>query len=341
MLTFVVSPRPSLSMSSRPGLEDAPTTLFDDDEPASDAEPSTVLETRDPWSAVGVELGGDKLSQYRLLQVIAQGGPVDAFLAEHLFLGRHVLVKILSSTEDRDCARAFLAEATALWQLGHPSFPAVLEYGTDVGGRPFVIMEYSAGASLTERLAAGPIPAALALDLAEQIASAMTTAHGRGVAHGALATDAIYLCPESALRHGIRVKIADFAAGVPSLALDSTRDAVERAIRAARPADDLAAAGELFAEIVAAIDPGSMPETIAQPLADLLGRMRAVGEVGPSMVEVARELRRLALELGLAAQLTRTGVVVARRDPGAVSLIQGAAVFVGGIALAAVLGAIL
>lgn len=328
------------TLSPSAALEDAPTTLFDDEEPTGDAEPRTELDPTDPWKAIGVDLGDGLLAQYRLIQVIAKDGPVAAYLAEHMFLDRRVLVKVLTSASDREGARAFLAEATALWQLGHPGFPAVLEYGTDVGGRPFVIMEFSAGANLTERMQVSALPAAFALDVGEQIAAAMTTAHARGVAHGALSTDAIYLCQESALRHGVRVKIADFAAGVPTAGFDSTAQEVERAVRAARPEDDLAALGELLAHLGEAVEPGGLPGPIAQALSDLCAALR-MGERGLTMVDVARELHRLGLELGMAPHVTRTGVVGPPRVVSSISLWQGAAVFVGAIALAAVLGALL
>jgi serine/threonine protein kinase len=328
--------------STASGLEDAPTTLFDEEVPdGTDVGNMTVEERRDPWAAAGLKFGPGLTQQYRLVQCVAQGGPMEAFIAEHGILGRRVLIKALAaSAAGSEGARAFLAEATALWQLSHPSFPAVLEYGTDLGGRPFVIMEYAAGVSLRERLEGSPLTAELALDLAEQISSALAAAHARGVAHGALSTGAIHLCEDSALRAGLRVKIADFAAGVPGPAGEETGLVVARAVGAARPEDDVAATGELIARLGAAAGL-SLSAGVARSLEGLIERMRAAPVAGqPTMTDVARELRRLQLETELEARASRTGLMPSRLERFA-TVWHGAAVFAGGIVLSALLGAIL
>src|SRR5690606_29908561 len=128
--------------------EDAPTTVFD--APRDDLGPAeagaTVDERSDPWTAIGLALPPALARHYRLVRVLAHGGVVEAYLARHAFLGHKVLLKTVarSAVGGLD-ARAFLAEATALWKLSHPGFPAVLEYGTDLVGRPFAIMEYATG----------------------------------------------------------------------------------------------------------------------------------------------------------------------------------------------------
>src|SRR5207302_6835341 len=76
---------------------------------------------------------------------------------------------------------------------------------------PYVVMEYVAGPSLVEKLAAtGPLELKQILRIGQQVAAGLAAAHRQGLLHGALKPSNILL--EGGLE---RVKITDFGmAGV-------------------------------------------------------------------------------------------------------------------------------
>jgi serine/threonine protein kinase len=339
-----VSPPPAAA-KARPSADpdEAPTSFYDgpdDADPPTQVDAALVSVASSPWVAVGLRLGPGLLDSYRPVATVAAGDAIEAFTAEHAVLGRRVLVKVVTGArDDAELARAFLAESTLLWRLDHPSFPAVLEYGRDLAGTPYAVTELAAGESLADRLAAGPIPAAAALDIASQIASALTVAHARGIVHGALTAACVYLVPDSALPCGERVKIADFAAG----ASDGGAAAEQGA--------DLADLAALLDAMVVA-DEAACPGTVASSLAALRARLSTgATDALSTMAEAKAALRQLELEDRLARPAPTWDEVRAEilpreelsRPRGMMdnpTLLHSAVVVVASLGLAALIGAI-
>src|SRR5271170_7983442 len=73
-------------------------------------------------------------------------------------------------------------EAVALARVKHPGLPRVLEVG-EADGLPYMLMELVEGETLADRLARGPLPAEIALDLACQLAEALRAVHEVGLIH--------------------------------------------------------------------------------------------------------------------------------------------------------------
>jgi hypothetical protein len=343
-----VSPRTASNVIAlRTRLDEAPTGgLYEDTGEVTELAPPTSEEARDAWATVGMRFGPGLARIYRLRQLLERGGLVDGFIAEHGVLGRKVLIKALDADAGPEAVRAFLAEATALWTLSHPSFPAVLEYGSDQGGRAFVILEYASGPTLASRLAEGGLDHAVALDVAAQVSEALIAAHARGVAHGALTAESIHLCDDPAAPGGMRVKIGDLAVGTAiggDASHDTTADTGEdegRTIRPGGPEADVAAAGALFAALARAVPTGA----IADDLAEVAAAMR--GRLAPPLVAVRTELGRLRREASYVQPAVAPPVAPAppARWYGPAWLGSPwacVAVGAGGVGLAALLGALL
>jgi serine/threonine-protein kinase len=73
-------------------------------------------------------------------------------------------------------------EAEVLARLQHPNIVQVHEVG-EHGGYPYFAMEYVDGASLSQRLVLGPLPAREAAPLVETLARAVQAAHEQGFVH--------------------------------------------------------------------------------------------------------------------------------------------------------------
>jgi tetratricopeptide (TPR) repeat protein len=158
------------------------------------------------------------IGRYRVLRKLGEGGMGRVFLAEDTSLRRHVALKVPSGALPRDpTMRGRLQhEARAAAMLSHPHVCVVHEVGEDVGGRPFIAMEYVEGETLAARLLRGPLPLKDVILLGRQAAGALAEAHGKGVVHRDLKPSNIMLTA-----HGI--KLMDFGLAAMSLQSNDAR----------------------------------------------------------------------------------------------------------------------
>jgi len=156
---------------------------------------------------VGRMLGGT----FRVLRCIQVGGMASVYEAEHLRIHRHVAVKVLAtslSSNPEGLAR-FQQEAQIMSQIEHPHVVSVLDFDVSERGEPYLVLELLHGESLADRLhRQSPLPLALAVEIAVQIASGLAAAHGVAVAHRDLKPDNVFLLggPEDS----VFVKLLDF-----------------------------------------------------------------------------------------------------------------------------------
>jgi eukaryotic-like serine/threonine-protein kinase len=139
--------------------------------------------------------------RYRLLEPLGRGAMSAVWEAEDLELARHVAVKTLAPSADR---QRFEREARAVAALSHANIVALYDYG-ESEGRPFMVLECLQGGSLEDRLAAGqPLPDAETRRIAADVAAGLAHAHERGLVHRDLKPANILFDAEG------RAKIADF-----------------------------------------------------------------------------------------------------------------------------------
>ena len=109
----------------------------------------------------------------------------DVYLAHDLLLERQVAIKFVSNqkTDDPTLARRLLKEAKGVAAIEHPNICPVFDAGTDEAGRPFIVMQYLEGQTLSEKLAGGPLSIKKAFEMSAQIADALAAAHEVGIVH--------------------------------------------------------------------------------------------------------------------------------------------------------------
>jgi tetratricopeptide (TPR) repeat protein/predicted Ser/Thr protein kinase len=109
----------------------------------------------------------------------------DVYLAHDLLLERQVAIKFVSNqkTDDPTLARRLLKEAKGVAAIEHPNICPVFDAGTDEAGRPFIVMQYLEGQTLSEKLAGGPLSIKKAFEMCAQIADALAAAHEVGIVH--------------------------------------------------------------------------------------------------------------------------------------------------------------
>jgi tRNA A-37 threonylcarbamoyl transferase component Bud32/tetratricopeptide (TPR) repeat protein len=120
--------------------------------------------------------------RYRLDRLLGAGGAGRVFLALDEVSGRTVAVKVMHAADARGSAayERFLREARVALALRHPSLVEVYEVSVEHG---LLVMEYMPGGSLAQRIAGGPMVAALVKRMALELIAGLEMAHHRGVVH--------------------------------------------------------------------------------------------------------------------------------------------------------------
>lgn len=97
-------------------------------------------------SLVGTTIQG----RYHLVRLLGDGGMGSVFKAADQVLRRFVAVKLLhpSTAQNPSAVERFIREARAAASIGHPNIIDILDFGMEEG-RPFLVMEYLRGRSLS------------------------------------------------------------------------------------------------------------------------------------------------------------------------------------------------
>jgi len=127
---------------------------------------------------------GSKLSSYQIRSLLGKGGMGEVYLAQDTRLGRFVALKVLPAelTQNQDRLRRFEQEARAASALNHPNIITIHEIG-NVDSNTFIVTEFIEGESLRQVMQAGPIKLSKAIDIATQIAAALSAAQATGIVH--------------------------------------------------------------------------------------------------------------------------------------------------------------
>jgi eukaryotic-like serine/threonine-protein kinase len=91
-----------------------------------------------------------QLGNYRLLQLIGQGGFAEVYVGEHLYLKSRAAIKVLRTALSEREREQFLTEAQTLASLDHPNIVQVLEFAVEQR-TPFLVMDYAPGGTVLQR----------------------------------------------------------------------------------------------------------------------------------------------------------------------------------------------
>src|SRR5713226_6088013 len=122
--------------------------------------------------------GGTKLGRYEIRAKIGEGGMGEVYLAQDSKLDRKVALKILPAAvaAHPDRMKRFVQEAKAASALNHPNILTIYEIDETDSGH-FIATEFIDGETLHERMRSAPMKLGEALDVAAQIAGALSAAH--------------------------------------------------------------------------------------------------------------------------------------------------------------------
>ncbi len=123
--------------------------------------------------------------RYRIDKVIAKGGMGAVYLGEHVHMRNRVAIKLLhADTEDLPVLVArFERESVVGAHARHPNVGVATDFGKDVDGSFYLVMEYVDGVTLRSVIDEGPLDALRAVDIALQIARGLEAIHDLEILH--------------------------------------------------------------------------------------------------------------------------------------------------------------
>ncbi|HMG63993.1 MAG TPA: serine/threonine-protein kinase, partial [Streptosporangiaceae bacterium] len=128
---------------------------------------------------------GSLVAGYRLEQQIGQGGMAVVYRAHDSRLDRDVALKVLAPAlaEDDSFRQRFIRESRAAARVDDAHIIPVFEAGEE-SGVLFIAMRFVRGGDVRSLLdREGPLPPGRATEIISQVASALDSAHARGLVH--------------------------------------------------------------------------------------------------------------------------------------------------------------
>jgi serine/threonine-protein kinase len=160
---------------------------------------------------------GTRLGPYEVIGFLASGGMGDVYRARDPRLRRDVAIKTLKAhlASTPELVERFQIEARAVAALSDPNVMSVFDFGRE-GDTAFIVYELLEGETLRALITRERLSWRRAAEIAADVASGLAAAHAKGITHGDLKPENIFLTAEG------RVKIVDF--GLAQLAREANED---------------------------------------------------------------------------------------------------------------------
>lgn len=231
--------------------------------------------------AVGELVAGN----YQVIGIAGSGGMGTVYRARDVKLERSVALKFLpaelnDSQRERD---RFLREARTASALDHTNIGVIHGIGETEDSRAFIVMAYYEGSSLAQRLRAGPLPLAQALDIEIQVLRGLDHAHSHGIEHRDIKPSNIMLTQSGG------VKIVDFGLAHFTQQTASVTRGISGTVaymspeqvlgKPSDPRSDLWAAGVVLVEMLTAVNPfnrETLPTTVFAIINEAPGALEGV-----------------------------------------------------------------
>lgn len=139
--------------------------------------------------------------QYKIIEMIGQGGMGTVYRAQDVKLMKEVAIKFIRPelATDQTALKRFYQECQTLSELNHPNIVAVYAVHTTATAAPYLVMAYIAGESLGSAIQnLGRMDVGRALGIFSDVLEALHYAHQRRVIHRDLKPSNILLSPSGA-----------------------------------------------------------------------------------------------------------------------------------------------
>jgi eukaryotic-like serine/threonine-protein kinase len=210
-----------------------------------------------------MNLIGQEIGNYKLLDLLGQGGSADVYLGEHKYHQSYVAIKVLTSSATNKYIKSVSGEWHTLSHVTHPHIVHMHEYGTQ-DNMQFLVMDWATQGTLLD-LFARSLPIRTVAIYVKQIASALQYLHMMHITHRDIKPTNILV------KQDISLLLADFGLALdyrqcPSTAGTPTYAAPEQKQGRPCPASDQYALGVLVYQWLCGELPfyGSLTEMVDQ-----------------------------------------------------------------------------
>ncbi len=163
--------------------------------------------------------------RYKILERLGVGGMGLVYTAEHVRLGRTVVVKVLhrhlaQQGTEGEFLRRFQREAKMASQIEHPNAVTIYDFGM-FENQPYLVMQFNRGKNLKVLLAAeGALSERRALQLVRQIGDAVAAAHKLSIIHRDLKPENVMVSRDESGTE--RAQVLDF--GIAKVISENEKD---------------------------------------------------------------------------------------------------------------------
>lgn len=123
--------------------------------------------------------------RYELFEKIGEGGMSVVYKAKDRLLNRYIAIKVLKPEfiSDQKFIESFRRESQSAASLSHPNIVNIFDVGQE-GNIHYIVMELVEGRTLSDLIREqGPLPYPRVIELAKQIAAALSVAHRHQIIH--------------------------------------------------------------------------------------------------------------------------------------------------------------
>lgn len=161
--------------------------------------------TSKPEALIGTTVG-----DYKIVDIIGQGGMGVVYTAEHTQLHHQTACKVLRAemASHPETVERFLQEAKLISRIRHVNLIDIFDIGELPDKRMYYVMEKLKGRTLTQAMHDKKLPFAQIVSITNQICAGMAAAHAEGLVHRDLKPDNLFLVEKSG--EEAILKIMDF-----------------------------------------------------------------------------------------------------------------------------------
>ncbi|MGB8347856.1 MAG: serine/threonine-protein kinase [Ktedonobacteraceae bacterium] len=186
------APATTLAPSAIPASYSPPTSPFqpvtivpplehvsEKKEPVAEQVQSEPNEEEQASSMIGRYFGN-----YLIVRQLGEGAFARVYLGEHIHPGSQAAIKVLYGRLTQVEKENFRKEARTLVQLVHPNIVRILEFGSEEGQSPFLVIDYAPNGTLRQRYPKEKqLPLSLIASYIKQAADALQFAHEQKIIH--------------------------------------------------------------------------------------------------------------------------------------------------------------
>src|SRR5690625_1579208 len=228
--------------------------------------------------------------RYRIKRRIGGGGMANVYLGHDIILQRDVAIKVLRPefATDPEFIERFDREAQAATSLSHPNIVSIYDVGEE-DDILYIVMEHIDGLTLKEYvLQHGPLPVEKAIDIMEQLTSAIEHAHDNGLIHRDIKPQNVLIDHNGTIKvtdYGIAVALSATALTQTNSVLGSVHYLSPEQARGGKATkkSDIYSLGIVFYELLTGQLPFSGQSPVSIALKHLQNETPSVRKINPSI----------------------------------------------------------